>query len=131
MVKYIPYMDFMAEQVSSALFLPDLVGHSVTDLHPQVGARPNLLRLFLTDPALWLKTLFGPCSPFQYRLTGPGQWTGARQVILTQQDRIAQPLRTRVVPEPPSFPISGFFPFLCVFGGITVAIIYTKLKLFK
>lgn len=100
------------------------------DLHPQVGVRPNLLGLFLTDPVLWVRTLFGPCTPFQYRLTGPGKWTGARQAIFTQWDRIAQPFRTRVVPEPESIPASCFFPFLFVFGGITVATMYTKLKLF-
>uniref|UniRef100_H3D6L8 Flavin-containing monooxygenase n=1 Tax=Tetraodon nigroviridis TaxID=99883 RepID=H3D6L8_TETNG len=108
-VSYIPYMDFMAEQV---------------------GVRPSLLGLFLTDPVLWVRTLFGPCTPFQYRLSGPGQWSGARQAILTQWDRITGPIRTRAVPEPESSLTYGFFPFLCVFGGVTVAIMYTKLKLF-
>ncbi|XP_029683450.1 flavin monooxygenase isoform X1 [Takifugu rubripes] len=109
-VHYIPYMDFMAQQV---------------------GVRPNLLRLLLTDPVLWAKALFGPCTPYQYRLTGPGHWTGARQAILTQWDRMAQPFRTRVVPEADSAPAYHFLPFLFVLGGITVATVYgAKLKLF-
>ncbi|XP_068176166.1 flavin-containing monooxygenase 5-like isoform X2 [Antennarius striatus] len=79
LVDYISYLDFMAEEV---------------------GVRPNLLTLPLRDPVLWVKIFFGPCTPYQYRLTGPGQWDGARQAILTQWERVAQPFRTRVVPVP-------------------------------
>ncbi|KAK7933774.1 hypothetical protein WMY93_004670 [Mugilogobius chulae] len=35
----------------------------------QLGVRPSLLRLLLTDPRLALKVWFGPCTPYQYRLT--------------------------------------------------------------
>ncbi|KAK2835804.1 hypothetical protein Q5P01_016288 [Channa striata] len=66
----------------------------------QVGVRPNILWLFLTDPRLALQVFFGPCTAYQYRLTGPGQWAGARQAILTQMERVVEPFRTRVVPEP-------------------------------
>uniref|UniRef100_A0A3Q3VVL8 Flavin-containing monooxygenase n=1 Tax=Mola mola TaxID=94237 RepID=A0A3Q3VVL8_MOLML len=98
-VDYIPYLDFMAKEV---------------------GVQPNLLRLLLTDPVLWVKVLFGPCTPYQYRLTGPGRWAGARQAILSQWDRVAQPLRTRAVPEPESRP--SFFPssYLLIFGGTAI-----------
>jgi len=68
----------------------------------QIGVRPNILRLFLTEPQLWSKVFLGPCTPYQYRLTGPGQWEGARQAIHTQWDRVARPFRTRLVPEPES-----------------------------
>lgn len=78
-VDYIPYLDSLAEEV---------------------GVRPNILWLFLKDPKLALQVLLGPFTPYQYRLTGPGQWAGARQAILTQWDRVFQPFRTRVVPEP-------------------------------
>lgn len=103
----------------------------MTVLRSQVGVKPNLLRLLLTDPVLWAKTLFGPCTPYQYRLTGPGQWAGARQAVLTQWDRIAQPFRTRAASEPGSPHTCPFFPFLFVFGGITVATVFAKLKLFE
>ncbi|XP_049911760.1 flavin-containing monooxygenase 5-like isoform X1 [Epinephelus moara] len=78
-VDYTPYRDFLAEQI---------------------GVRPNILWLFLKDPRLALQVLLGPCTPYQYRLTGPGQWAGARQAILTQWERVFQPFRTRVVPNP-------------------------------
>uniref|UniRef100_A0A3P9LKZ1 Flavin-containing monooxygenase n=1 Tax=Oryzias latipes TaxID=8090 RepID=A0A3P9LKZ1_ORYLA len=77
-IDYIPYLDFMATEV---------------------GARPNLLKLLLRDPVLWMKVVFGPCTPYQYRLTGPGQWTGARCAILTQWERVAKPFKTRPVPQ--------------------------------
>ncbi|KAJ8388457.1 hypothetical protein AAFF_G00133330 [Aldrovandia affinis] len=70
------------------------------DLAQQVGVRPNFLGLLLRDPRLGLSVLLGPCTPYQYRLCGPGQWAGARQAILTQWERIAKPMKTRPVPEP-------------------------------
>ncbi|CAL9695670.1 unnamed protein product [Knipowitschia caucasica] len=77
-VDYIPYMDSLAQQI---------------------GVLPSLLWLLLTDPPLVLELLFGPLTSYQYRLTGPGQWSGARQAILTQLGRVLQPFKTRVVPE--------------------------------
>ncbi|KAF3835055.1 hypothetical protein F7725_027613 [Dissostichus mawsoni] len=59
-VDYIPYLDSVAEQV---------------------GVRPNILWLMLKDPRLALQVLLGPCTPYQYRLSGPGQWDGARDAI--------------------------------------------------
>uniref|UniRef100_A0A3B4AHK0 Flavin-containing monooxygenase n=1 Tax=Periophthalmus magnuspinnatus TaxID=409849 RepID=A0A3B4AHK0_9GOBI len=73
-VDYIDYMDEIAKQF---------------------GAYPNFLKLLVTDPTLWFKVLFGPASPYQYRLRGPGKWAGARQAILTQLDRVVQPMQTR------------------------------------
>uniref|UniRef100_A0A3Q2CCP5 Flavin-containing monooxygenase n=1 Tax=Cyprinodon variegatus TaxID=28743 RepID=A0A3Q2CCP5_CYPVA len=66
----------------------------------QVGVRPRISRLLLTDPRLGLNLLFGPCTPYQYRLRGPGKWAGARQAILTQWERVAQPMQTRPCNEP-------------------------------
>nr|XP_057929034.1 flavin-containing monooxygenase 5-like [Doryrhamphus excisus]XP_057929035.1 flavin-containing monooxygenase 5-like [Doryrhamphus excisus] len=60
-----------------------------------LGVRPNIPRLLLTDPRLALNVLFGPVTPYQYRLKGPGKWAGARQAILTQWDRVVQPMQTR------------------------------------
>ncbi|NXV63356.1 FMO1 monooxygenase, partial [Molothrus ater] len=61
-----------------------------------IGAKPSVLGLLCTDPWLALTIFFGPCSPYQYRLGGPGRWQGARQAILTQWDRVLKPTRTRV-----------------------------------
>ncbi|XP_055275630.1 putative dimethylaniline monooxygenase [N-oxide-forming] 6 isoform X2 [Moschus berezovskii] len=64
-----------------------------------IGAKPNIPWLFLTDPQLALEVYFGPCSPYQFRLMGPGKWDGARNAILTQWDRTLKPTRTRAVSE--------------------------------
>ncbi|KAI5090470.1 flavin-containing monooxygenase 5-like [Silurus meridionalis] len=88
-VDYLPYMD---------------------ELATQVGVGPKLLRLFLTDPGLGWRVLFGPSTPYQFRLHGPGQWAGARQAIFTQWDRVAQPFQTRSVPEQESH--HSYLPFL-------------------
>ncbi|NXX22153.1 FMO1 monooxygenase, partial [Podargus strigoides] len=61
-----------------------------------IGAKPSVLGLLCRDPRLALTIFFGPCTPYQYRLRGPGHWEGARQAILTQWDRILKPTRTRV-----------------------------------
>ncbi|KAM3620640.1 uncharacterized protein V6R79_026327 [Siganus canaliculatus] len=73
-VDYIRYMDEIAEMM---------------------GVRPNFLKLLLTDPKLGVTVMFGPGTPYQYRLRGPGQWPGARQAILTQWQRVAEPMQTR------------------------------------
>lgn len=65
-----------------------------------VGVRPNFLKLLLTDPKLGVSVSFGACTPYQYRLRGPGKWAGARQAILSQWDRVAQPMQTRPCEEP-------------------------------
>ncbi|XP_047443406.1 flavin-containing monooxygenase 5-like isoform X2 [Mugil cephalus] len=98
-VEYISYLDFMAEQI---------------------GVRPNLLTLLLRDPVLWVKVFCGPCTPYQYRLTGPGQWAGARHAILTQWERVSQPFRTRAVPEPEKGTSILGSPWLLALGGAVV-----------
>ncbi|XP_074078092.1 putative dimethylaniline monooxygenase [N-oxide-forming] 6 isoform X2 [Macrotis lagotis] len=65
-----------------------------------IGIKPNVLWLFLTDPKLAVEVYFGPCSPYQFRLTGPGKWDGARNAILTQWDRTMKPMRTRIISGP-------------------------------
>nr|KAG5686583.1 hypothetical protein BaRGS_005154 [Batillaria attramentaria] len=47
----------------------------------QIGARPDLRRLFFKDPELALKCYFGPCLPAQYRLQGPRPWPHAARFI--------------------------------------------------
>lgn len=78
MVDYIPYLDSLAALI---------------------GVRPNLLWLLIKDPKLAWQAFVGPCTPYQYRLVGPGRWEGARQAILTQWERVKKPFRTRVVPD--------------------------------
>ncbi|XP_074859453.1 flavin-containing monooxygenase 3-like [Carettochelys insculpta] len=68
------------------------------ELASAIGVKPNFLLLLLMDPRLALEVFFGPCSPYQFRLTGPGKWDGARSAILTQWNRTLRATRTRVVP---------------------------------
>ncbi|KAG6924519.1 flavin containing monooxygenase 5, partial [Chelydra serpentina] len=69
----------------------------VDELTCLIGVKTNLLSLFLMDPKLAVEVFFGPCTPYQYRLRGPGKWDGARKAILTQRERIIKPLKTRAV----------------------------------
>uniref|UniRef100_A0A0A9ZEH6 Flavin-containing monooxygenase n=1 Tax=Crotalus horridus TaxID=35024 RepID=A0A0A9ZEH6_CROHD len=69
------------------------------ELASLIGVKPNIWSQFITDPKLARELLFGPCTPYQYRLQGPGKWKGARKAILTQHERILKPLRTRPVAQ--------------------------------
>lgn len=51
--------------------------------------------LLLRDPGLAFTCFFGPCTSYQFRLMGPGRWTGARDAIMTQMDRVRFPFHTR------------------------------------
>lgn len=60
-----------------------------------IGCKPKLLTYFFTDNALWRKLVFGPCTPPQWRLCGPGKWTGARAAIESVEENLWYPLKTR------------------------------------
>ncbi|XP_067273301.1 flavin-containing monooxygenase 5-like [Pseudorasbora parva] len=107
-VDYIPYMDELAKQV---------------------GVRPSILKLLLTDPRLALNIIFGPCTPYQFRLHGPGQWEGARQAILTQWDRVTEPLKTRCAPEPQSQHSSHSLIFSVSVVALLSALYYSRASL--
>ena len=51
----------------------------------------------MSDPRLAVAVYFGLTTPSQYRLVGPGAWSGARDAILSSRERILQPLKTRRV----------------------------------
>lgn len=74
----------------------------IDDLLTSIKAKPDLRAMLLTDPRLALSIFFGPCTPYHFRLTGPGKWEGARNAILTQWDRALKATKTRIVPESPS-----------------------------
>ncbi|XP_030158867.1 dimethylaniline monooxygenase [N-oxide-forming] 4 [Lynx canadensis] len=69
------------------------------DIAACIGTKPSVPFLFLQDPRLAWEVFFGPCTPYQYRLKGPGKWDGARNAILTQWDRTLKPLKTRIAPD--------------------------------
>ncbi|XP_033729904.1 dimethylaniline monooxygenase [N-oxide-forming] 2-like [Pecten maximus] len=69
------------------------------ELATMLGCKPHLVKMFLTEPNLAWRCLFGPCTPYQYRLEGSGKWSGAREAILHQWERTLAPLKTRPMTE--------------------------------
>ncbi|XP_039555142.1 flavin-containing monooxygenase 5-like isoform X2 [Passer montanus] len=107
-VDYLPYMD---------------------DLARQLGVKPNLLTLFLTDPRLAMEVAFGPCTPYQYRLRGPGAWAGARAAILSQRQRVVsalQPRAARRAARPRALPRA--LTLLLSIGMIVATLLYVSLS---
>lgn len=62
------------------------------DIASKFGVKPNLIKYFFTDFPLFLKLVFGPSVPYQYRLEGPHKWEGAREAIMTCNERLCWPL---------------------------------------
>ena len=69
------------------------------EIASEIGAKPNFINLFKKDPFLALRCFFGPCVPAQYRLVGPGKWSGAKATIETSVQRCLAPMRTRILPK--------------------------------
>uniref|UniRef100_A0A8C6QW73 Dimethylaniline monooxygenase [N-oxide-forming] n=2 Tax=Nannospalax galili TaxID=1026970 RepID=A0A8C6QW73_NANGA len=92
----------------------------IDDLLTSINAKPDLWSMLLTDPRLALSIFFGPCSPYQFRLTGPGKWEGARKAILAQWDRTLKVTKTRVIQESPSLVESllKLFSFLALLVAV-------------
>ncbi|GBN30747.1 Dimethylaniline monooxygenase [N-oxide-forming] 2 [Araneus ventricosus] len=61
----------------------------------EFGAKPDLLNYFFTDIKLFSKIMFGPSLAYQYRLQGPHPWNGAREAIMTSEERMLFPLARR------------------------------------
>lgn len=72
-VEWIPYLDELA-----AMF----------------GAKPNLFKMMLNDPSLFIKCYFGPSLPYQYRLEGPHKWSDAKRAICSANERVDAPFIT-------------------------------------
>ncbi|XP_078515364.1 dimethylaniline monooxygenase [N-oxide-forming] 2-like [Lissotriton helveticus] len=102
----------------SRILLSDFIPY-MDELAMEIGAKPSL-SLFLKDFKLAREVFFGPCTPYQYRLTGPGSWKGAKQAILTQWERTLKPMRTRVVLEVPR--TTPRWCYFMVFGILTVTL---------
>ncbi|XP_054837889.1 flavin-containing monooxygenase 5-like [Eublepharis macularius] len=91
----------------------------------EIGVKPNVWSLFRANPRLAWQILRGPCTPYQYRLQGPGKWTGAEKAILTQHDRIIKPLRTRATDNSPSGALMPFMFKMAALAVVVLAILYT------
>ena len=77
-VDYVPYCDELANEI---------------------GCKPNFVKLFFSDPGLALQCFFGPCTPSQYRLMGPGTWAGAKKAIEDAPGNVIYATKTRVLPH--------------------------------
>ncbi|XP_070602875.1 dimethylaniline monooxygenase [N-oxide-forming] 4-like isoform X2 [Erythrolamprus reginae] len=102
----------------------ELFVYYMDDIALCIGVKPNVPLLLLQDPKLALKIFFGPCTSYQYRLCGPGKWKKARNAILTQWDRVLEPLKTRTIDNSSSKHIKsslwGKIFHFTAFLGITI-----------
>lgn len=60
-----------------------------------LGVKPDLKHFIRNDPTFWIRLMFGPLLPYQYRLSGPHAWSGARRAIMDCNNRIKEPFNTR------------------------------------
>ncbi len=124
------------------------------ELSKEIGAYPFIWKYMFTDPKLFFALLFGACAPYQYRLTGkfdkfivqnqvykhpyhllgPNKWSGAREAILTVQERIDAALQTNrgkaISTKAPSALATSmknlnFFHFLIIFVVIALGFAVT------
>ncbi|XP_040264079.1 dimethylaniline monooxygenase [N-oxide-forming] 2-like isoform X2 [Bufo bufo] len=100
----------------------------INDISMEIGIQPNAIYLFLTDPRLAWQVFFGPCTPYQLRLRGPGKWSGARNAILTQWDRTIKPTRTRVLHKHSE---SWNIKTLLVIGSLLTAMWFSRQNLLQ
>lgn len=68
--------------------------HFMCDLAQKVGVNPPIWKYLFTDWQLFKALTIGPSAPYQFRLVGPNQWSGAREAMLTVQERVVAPLKT-------------------------------------
>lgn len=64
------------------------------ELANEIGVKPSLALLAIKDPQLALRLLVGPSLSYQYRLQGPHAWPGARDAILSYEERVRTALST-------------------------------------
>jgi len=96
----------------------------------------SVVRLLATDPRLAVAVYFGPTTPYQYRLVGPGAWRGARDAILSARERILQPLMTRRVAMATNGSSSSssrcnLLLLACVGGVLLASAAYALLSLYR
>ncbi|XP_063796088.1 dimethylaniline monooxygenase [N-oxide-forming] 2-like isoform X2 [Pseudophryne corroboree] len=96
------------------------------ELAIDIGCKPNIFGLLMKDPILALTLFFGPCTPAQFRLTGPGQWPMARKQIITTYDRILKPTKTRVLKKQEQNSLLMRFGLgaLCVLALLLAVVMY-------
>ncbi|KAI6175911.1 Dimethylaniline monooxygenase [N-oxide-forming] [Aphelenchoides bicaudatus] len=95
------------------------------ELAEMMGCLPQPEKYLLTDPKLALKMFFGGNMPYNYRLTGPHAWAGARDALMDSDKRILAGTSQRKVD-----PINNLIPILWLFGCMFLSIgLFVKLLL--
>jgi len=96
----------------------DLISYA-DEVAEQIGCRPDIFKLFLKDPVLGIRCLFGPCAPYQYRLMGPGCWDGAKKALEDIEKNIALPNKAKDTKDSSNWKL-----YLCIaFVFIIVAVL--------
>ncbi|CAF1624052.1 unnamed protein product, partial [Didymodactylos carnosus] len=81
--QYVDYLEsqFTPYRTDRIVTLVDHVAYS-DDISRSIGCRPNMIKLFFTEPYIWIKCMCGPMMNAQYRLVGPhNKPEQARQVL--------------------------------------------------
>lgn len=94
-----------------------------------IGCKPTLWKLLFTDPVLAFHCFAGPCTPPQYRLTGPGIWSGARDAIMNAYYKTTYSTRSRKVEKVKSSNLEFPFVFMLIFFLMIVVAMLIKVKL--
>ncbi|KAI6187355.1 Dimethylaniline monooxygenase [N-oxide-forming] [Aphelenchoides besseyi] len=68
------------------------------ELAEMMGCIPRPEKFLFTDPRLAFHLIFGGNLPYSFRLCGPHAWNGARDAILSSDERILSGMRQRIVP---------------------------------
>ncbi|XP_070550979.1 flavin-containing monooxygenase 5-like [Ptychodera flava] len=96
------------------------------EIATQIGVKPNIFRLALTNPKLAYRCFFGHFTAYQYRLMGPGKWANAVQAMETVTDRVLYPIKTRPLDVLKQHPKSGRFTKFCILIIVIVAAVFVQ-----
>ena len=83
--EYVQYLEtrYTAYRTNRIVSLTDH-GVYLDELARAIGCRPPLMKMFFTEPYIWLKCMCGPLINAQYRLCGPHQQPVQARKILRQ-----------------------------------------------
>ncbi|CAL1297528.1 unnamed protein product [Larinioides sclopetarius] len=100
------------------------------EIATEMGCKPNLWKILVTDPKLFWALIFGPSLSYQYRLEGPHKWKGARNAILTAPERVRYPLsRGYIQSTKNSLGIKPYWKYVSIFLLMAFRLIQSKMSL--
>jgi len=95
----------------------------LAEIAHQFGANPHMFKIFMTDPKLWLKIMWGPYTSHQYRLTGPHAKPDIAKEMILQ--KITYPVKGKNVHNGPVVRVNRVMQFgLVYFFGVIGKIPY-------